>query len=896
MLISEEQYLEHYGILRRSGRYPWGSGVDEPEHNRLFLNMISDLKKKGMSETDIAKGFGLSTTQLRAQKTIAKNQQQQAEIDTAQRYRNKGMSNVAIGQRLGRNESYVRSLLAPGAKDKADVLLSTANMLKNQVDEKKFVDVGSGVETHIGISATKLGAALAILKEQGYEVHSVKGPQVATGQYTNYKILATPGTTQKEAWQNLANIKQVYNFSDDGGRTFYGIHFPMGIDSSRVAVKYGSEGGKNADGVIFVRPGVKDVSLGSARYAQVRVMVDGTHYLKGMAMYKDGLPPGVDLQFNTNKEDTGNKLDAMKKLETDDQGKVDPNNPFGSQIARQLVEKDDKGNEHLTSVMNIVNEEGNWKDWSKNLSSQMLSKQSPSLIRSQLAMTYEQRLKEFNRLSELTNPAVRKKLLESFGDETSKAAVHLKAAAINTRQATHVILPMDSLKETEVYAPNFHNGEQVVLIRHPHGGTFEIPELTVNNNNPEAKKLLGDARDAIGIHHAVAERLSGADFDGDAVIVIPNGSRKVKSTPALEGLKDFDPKASFPKYPGMPVMTSRQKGQEMGSISNLITDMTIMGATRSELTRAIKHSMVVIDAEKHELNYKESARVNGIAQLNKKYRGNARAGASTLISRAGAEVRIPERVARPARDGGPIDKATGKRVYVETGRTIPGKDGTPKPIQIKSKALAETEDAHTLSSGLPQERLYADHSNKLKALGDAARKEAVNTPPAKYSPSARKTYAAEVSSLNSKLQLVYRNRPQERQAQLIAGAVIKQVREANPNMDDETEKKVKYQALSAARARMNARGTEITITPKEWEAIQAGAISTTKLNEILNKADLDVVRKLATPKRAVKMTPAKTTRAQQMLASGYTRAEVASALGVSLTTLDEATHGKESNG
>jgi hypothetical protein len=53
---------------------------------------------------------------------------------------------------------------------------------------------------------------------------------------------------------------------------------------------------------------------------------------------------------------------------------------------------------------------------------------------------------------------------------------------------------------------------------------------------------------------------------------------------------------------------------------------------------------------------------------------------------------------------------------------------------------------------------------------------------------------------------------------------------------------------------------------------------------------MTIVRKMATPKRQVLMTPTQTSRAQAMLRSGATRAEVANALGVSLTTLDVATH------
>jgi hypothetical protein len=137
------------------------------------------------------------------------------------------------------------------------------------------------------------------------------------------------------------------------------------------------------DGVIFVRPGVKDLSMGAAPYAQVRIAVDGTHYLKGMAVYKDDLPPGVDLQFNTNKSDTGNKLDAMKEVKRNkDDGSVDMDNPFGASISHQIGDRDHTGKiTKLTSVMNIVNEEGKWSEWSRNLSSQMLSKQRPALAK-----------------------------------------------------------------------------------------------------------------------------------------------------------------------------------------------------------------------------------------------------------------------------------------------------------------------------------------------------------------------------------------------------------------------------------------------------------------------------------------------------------------------------------
>lgn len=881
MIIDEDTHLAHYGILRRSGRYPWGSGEDQATRNRSFLDTIDGLKKQGLSEAEIARGFGISTTQLRASKSIAKTEQKQADIAWAERLKAKGYSNIAIGEKMGINESSVRALLSPGQRDRTDVLESTSNMLKAQVAEKGYIDVGSGVEHHIGVSQTKLSTAVARLKEEGYTVHYVKVEQLGTGQQTTIKVLAKPDTPYSEVFKNRSQIKQVTNYSEDGGRSYLGLQKPLSVDSRRVSVRYAEQGGTDADGVIYVRPGVKDLSLGSARYAQVRIAIDGTHYLKGMAMYKDDLPAGTDLMFNTNKRNTGNKLDAMKAL------KDDPDNPFGA-VVRQITKVGPGGKRIVTSAMNIVNEEGDWESWSKSLSSQMLSKQSPALARTQLNMTYDRKRRELDEIKALTNPAVRKKLLESYADDADSSAVHLKAAAL-PRQGSHVILPINSLKETEIYAPNFRNGERVALVRYPHGGIFEIPELTVNNRHPQARKALGNAKDAVGINSKVAERLSGADFDGDTVLVIPNNGRIVKTAPALAGLKGFDPQAAYPGYAGMPRMSPRTKQVQMGVVSNLITDMTIRGANASELARAVRHSMVVIDAEKHNLNYKQSAIDNGIAQLKAKYQGDAKAGASTLISRASAEVRVPDRKPRSASKGGAIDKATGKRVFEETGDSFIDAEGRLVLKTLKSKRLAETDDANTLSSGTVIEKVYADHSNRLKALANEARRVAVNTEGTPYSPSAKIAYSKEVASLDAKLNVALRNAPLERQAQVVANAVYSQKRQSNPDMDPADVKKVKSQALAEARLRTGAHKQRIEITPAEWAAIQAGAISNNKLGQILNNADLDQVKQLATPKASTLMTEAKRQRATAMLASGYTQAEVADALGVSLTTLKSGT-------
>lgn len=894
MNIKEDDYLAHYGILRKSGRYPWGSGGTQSQRNKDFLGYVDDLRKQGMKETDIAKGMGISTTALRAARSIAKNSEKQGQINMAQRLKDKGASNVAIGQRMGLNESSVRALLAPGSKDKVDILQTTAQMLRDQVEEKRFVDIGSGVENQIGISGTKLATSVAILKEEGYEVHTVQVDQLGTGNKTLVKVLAPKGTTYRDIVANKDQIQQIQQHSEDGGRSFLGLHPPLNISSTRIGIRYAEDGGGDADGVIYVRPGIDDVSLGGKRYAQVRIAVDNTHYLKGMAMYKDDLPNGQDLVFNTNKSNTGNKLDAMKTL------KSDPDNPFGSTV-RQLTEKGPLGEvKRVTSVMNLVNEEGDWEKWSKSLSSQVLSKQSPTLARTQLEMTYESKKNDLDTILKLTNPAVRKKLLEGFADQTDSSAIHLKAAAL-PRQSTHVILPINTLKENEIYSPRHTNGETVALIRYPHGGTFEIPELVVNNRHPAAKVVLGDTQDAVGINAKVAKRLSGADFDGDTVLVIPQGAAgKLKTAPSLEKLKDFDPQAAYPGYEGMKQMTPKMKGLQMGDVSNLITDMTIKGANTDELARAVRHSMVVIDAEKHNLDYKQSSIDHGIPALKEKYQGRKNAGAATLISRATSQERVPERKPRSAANGGPIDKVTGKRVFEETGATFPvttvsrrtGVATTREvPKTTRSVKLKETENAHTLSSGTPIEKVYADHSNKLKDLANTARRELVNTQTVPYSPSARLAYSKEVTSLNAKLNIALQNRPRERQAQLLANTLVASKKKSNPDMDPAELKKLKFQALAEARIRTGARKEQIDITDDEWKAIQAGAISNNKLTHILNNSNLDRVKELATPRTTVLMTSTKQSRANAMLASGYTQADVAAALGVSLTTLKNSLKG-----
>lgn len=879
-----EETISHYGTPRRSGRYPWGSGEDPYQSNSSFLGMVDGMKKQGMTEAEIARGLGMSTTQLRAQKSIAKAANREADISMALRLKDKGYSNVAIGARMGINESSVRALLDPSTKAKNQVLFETSNLLKEEMKSKRFLDIGEGTENSMGISETKLKAAVAILEAEGYEVHRVKALQLGTGHETNMKVLVPPGTTYKELVNNRDDIRTVAAWSEDGGSTFQKILPPVSIDGKRVGVRYAEDGGTEMDGVIQVRRGVDDISLGKANYAQVRIAVDGKSYLKGMAMYADDLPDGVDLMFNTNKKSTGNKHDAMKPLESD------PDYPFGSVIRRQMHYTDASG-KSKQSVMNILQEEGDWGEWSRSLASQMLSKQPLVLAKGQLDAKLKSKQAELDEIMKLTNPEVKRKLLLDFADGADSASVDLKAAAL-PRQATHVILPVKGMKETEIYAPNYRNGERVVLVRYPHGGTFEIPELTVNNKMPLAQRILGRARDAVGINSKVAERLSGADFDGDTVLVIPNNDGKIKTTPALAGLKDFDPKAAYPEYEGMPRMTDKAKQQQMGNVSNLITDMTIKGANPDEIARAVRHSMVVIDAAKHHLNYKQSADDNGINALKKQYQGvgpTGRArGASTVVSQAGADTRIDEVKPRSARRGGPIDIETGKLVYEATGATYVNAKGQTVKKTTKMPRMLTVDDAHQLSAGTRMEEVYANHANSLKAMANRARKEAVSTKSTPYSSSARVAYASEVASLDAKLNRALKNKPLERQAQIIAGAQVSAKKKANPHLEKDQIQKISRQALAEARDRTGATKQRITFTDREWEAVQAGAITTNKLKRILTMADTDAVKERALPRTQTGLAAGQLGRARTMMSAGYTQAEIADALGVSTTTLNAA--------
>ena len=882
-----EEMLMHYGMPRRSGRYPWGSGDNPYQHSGDFLSRVEELKKQGLSETEIAKSMGLTTTQYRTQKSLAKDERRALEVATAKGLREKGYSLNEIAEKMGyTNDSSIRSLLNENSEARMNQARKTAEFLKEQIDKKGMIDVGTGVERELGISKEKLNQALYILEMEGYPVYGGGVPQVTNpGKQTNIKVICPPGTEHKDIY-NFENVHSVTDYvSHDGGDTFDTFVYPKSMDSSRLQIRYAEEGGVQKDGVVEIRRGVEDLSLGGSHYAQVRILVDDTRYIKGMAIYSDDLPDGVDVVFNTNKKLGTPKNDVLKKI-TDD-----PENPFGSLIKAggQSYYIDANGQRQL-SLINKRAEEGDWGEWSDHLPSQFLSKQSMTLIKKQLGLAAADKQAEYDEICSLTNPTVKKALLKSFADDCDSAAVHLQAAAL-PRQKYQVILPITTMKDNEVYAPNYKNGEQVALIRFPHGGTFEIPVLTVNNKQADARRILGNAKDAVGINSKVAERLSGADFDGDTVMVIPTGGKvKITSTSPLRGLEGFDPKAEYgpDTYKGRTVKAMKNTQTEMGKISNLITDMTLKGATEDELARAVRHSMVVIDAEKHKLDYTQSEADNGIASLKKKYQGTVdedgryHEGAATLISRAKSETPVLKRKGSPI-----INPETGEQSYKEVYEEYVDKNGKTRVRTQASTKMAETKDAYLLSSGTPQEEAYADYANKMKSLANQARKEMVSTGKIAYSASAKAAYQEEVDSLSAKLNVALMNAPRERQAQVIANASVAAKKQDNPDMTNGEIKKANQQALTAARASVGARRETIKVTDREWEAIQAGAISENKLTQIINNVDIDDLRQRATPRSTTELSAAKVSKITSMNASGYSTAEIAEALGVSTSTVSK---------
>ena len=968
-----------------SGRYRQGSGKNPHQHSIDFKGRVKEYRKLGMSDTDIAKLMGMSTGEFRAANSAASNEVYAWQKESAKRMKKQGYSTADIARELGISWSKANDIVSSESGQKRKTADLVADYLEKRIKQTNgLVDVGSNSELYLtdelgtNVSKEKLNEALKILEERGYSVSGGRLEQPTNpGKMTTFKVIGPPGTPKNALWnEEVHGIKDFAPMRDveDGIRPAL-FQYPSSLDSKRVMVRYNEDtykgyDGKNhtggeLDGTIEIRKGVPDLSLGPNHYAQVRIMVDGTHYLKGMAVYSDGsdMPDGVDVIFNTNKHRGTPKMDCFKKAD------VDKDNPFGTLIKAngQSYYIDPKTGKRKLSPINMKSTEGDWSEWNDKLSAQFLAKQQKPLIERQLNLTLAERKSELDDICRLENPAVKKKLLLSYAEDCDSAAVHLKAASL-PRQKYQVILPVPELKDNEVYAPNYRNGEKVALVRYPHGGIFEIPILTVNNRSKAAqKKIPKDSLDAIGINSNVAGRLSGADFDGDTVMVIPTGGKvKISSRPPLSGLIGFEPKEVYARKPGDTYerMPSSRTQKEMGMVSNLITDMTIKGASFDEVTRAVRHSMVVIDAHKHDLNYKQSEIDNNIKQLKRDYmghyneNGNFSTGASTLISRSKSEKSVPKRQGAPRiNPDGTLSYKLSDNLYYQTGRKKPTKAQLDSAIKSgksnglwiitnksvrsatkdeiskafkgeyvsglyysktkpdrfmtqeemaksyaagnkkvkqrtqKSTQMAEASDAYSLVSEVrsPAELAYANYANAMKSYANTARKEYLATGNIQYSRTAAAKYKKEVDSLNSKLAQASKNSPKERMAVSVANIKIQAYVGDHPGIKEDKKefKKLKQTEMERARVQVGAKRVPIDISDSEWEAIQAGAISETKMDKILKYADIDTLRERAMPRDKNQLSDAKIYRLRAMVDAGYTTSEIADALGISRSTVSD---------
>lgn len=995
--MTDEEFIKHYGVPRRSGRYPWGSGKDPHQRTGDFLSRVDELKRNGWKETpeNIMKEFGLTSTAYRREKSICRDERRMLDVARAKSLREDGLSTSEIGRQMGVNESTVRGWFDKEAESRMIKTKATADLLKQHVEEKRMIDVGAQIERELNVPRTRLDTALYMLEREGYGVYSNRIPQVTNpNQMTTQKVLCSkdikpkPGQKVPQEIFQYENIKTINEYiSRDGGDTYEKkFTYPSSMDSKRLKIRYAEDGGADKDGIVELRRGVPDLDLKGSRYSQVRILVDGTHYIKGMAVYSDDLPKGVDVMFNTNKGKNVSKMDVLKKI------KADPDNPFGSAIkdadqGGQYWYTDPKTGKKKLGLINKRADEGDWSEWADALPSQFLSKQSKAMAKKQLDLAKANKEAEFDDIMALNNPTIKKYYLEKFASSCDGAAVDLKAAAL-PGQKYHVIIPINTLKDTEVYAPKYPEGTKLALVRYPHGGTFEIPIVTVNNKNQLARKIIGtDSDDAIGITSKVAARLSGADFDGDTVMCIPTHDRrgkvKITSTNELDGLKGFDPKLEY----GPDKVTVDSKGNkhyfragkeykpmkegskntEMGVISNLITDMTLFGANENEIARAVRHSMVVIDAPKHGLDYKQSYIDNNIASLKKEWQvkydanGNIKTGgASTIVSKSKGDKRVDKRRGEahinvkgskwydPNKPEGSliyakaddkslyyvdstydkktriktVIKADGKKITYDmndkaardkyepvmskdpkTGKvSYTNKDGSityrTKKRTITSTNMAETDDAMTLVSYRrhPMELLYADYANHMKGLANKARLAMIKTPNLESNANAKKVYAKEVSELEAKLNDALKNKGRERAAQRLAAVEVKNKKQADPDLKGEDLRKVSQRSLSKYREELGSvsrRKRSINITDKEWEAIQAGAISNKKLKDILDNSDPDALRQRAMPKPSNKLSTAQVNRIKRLADSNFTLTQIAEKMGISSTTVSNYLKGEK---
>lgn len=147
--------------------------------------------------------------------------------------------------------------------------------------------------------------------------------------------------------------------------------------------------------------------------------------------------------------------------------------------------------------------------------------------------------------------------------------------------------------------------------------------------------------------------------------------------------------------------------------------------------------------------------------------------------------------------------------------------------------------------------------------------------------------------LESKLRVAEMNAPRERRAQAIANSKVKAKVQAYPELALKENKKelnkIKKAAIDDARASVGAsgKGSRIILTDREWDAIQAGAVSSTKASKIFRFTDPDELKERALPKTRSTLSTAKVDKLKAMQRSGHTIAEIADALGVSSSTVSK---------
>ena len=939
-----DQVVNHTGVKRRSGKNEWGVGAIPFQHEPWFrwgknawLNEVTEYKKQGLKDGQIAEKMGITSGEFKTRYKNALNQERIYQISANQALIEAGYTNRSERARMmGVNESTIRSLENSISRERTERAQATADILKRQIDEKGPIDISSGAELRLGVSKGKMKQAVKILEDQGYEKYAGKQEQVTNeGMFTTMTFLCPPGTGHLNKQGKLVTTllydhpeqihliditgSQLDVTSDDNGLTFRkAFQYPASMDSKRIFIRYGEEGAKN-DGTIEIRPGVPDLNLGDSHYAQVRILVDDTKYMKGMAFYSNDIPEGYDVVYNSRKP-TNDPNEVFKKI-----GK-DPDNPFGSLIKEhggQSTYIDPKTGERKLSLINKRSDEGDWNEWSDKLASQFLSKQRMELVNQQLNLSIAEKRDELDTILKLNNPTLKKHFLIDFAQAADKAAVELKASAL-PGQKYKVILPVNSLSENECYCPEYENGTTLALIRYPHGGTFEIPIVKVNNRNPEGKSKLGTSPlDAIGINYKVAQRLSGADFDGDTVLIIPNADKQhVLATNPLRGLEGFDPEEKYGyvnKYGnidfdnkelmsklGIKIMQEKYKQIQMGVVSNLITDMTIKGAPPEELAAAVRHSMVVIDAPKHKLDYTRSAKDNNIKELIKRYQGHydldgnwKKSGASTIISRASGKYDAPATQGDPhinektgelewkPKSKFVVDDQTGKKVEVPDPYYI-NKNGKIVYYTKETTQMAAVKDANKLISEkkYPVEIAYAEYANTLKSMANEARKASLD-PNLKYvyNPEVAKENREIVNNLKNKILRAESNAPLERAAQREATYVSKEKFKLDESLTEKEKGKIRQQSIVQARLKFGAERFPVNVTDDEWDVIQKGGISNHMLEQIIQYTDTDKLKARAMPRAIDIPSEAKQARIRAMEDANYTISEIAKRVDLSPTTV-----------